>query len=1353
MAGERDKLSKLQESYQLSPLQQGMLFHHLYAPGSGVDIGQMILELREPLNGPAFKQAWQQLTDRHPVLRTSFRWANLAEPRQDVYDQLNIPISEHDWRGISAQEQANRLEAHLRLDRQLGFDPTRAPLHRLAIFRLSDTNFNCLWTFHHILLDGHSFLIVLQELFLFYEALCTGQPLDLRRPRRYGDYIEWLQQQDWTRAKEFWTQALRGFTDPTPLVVDQPASSSATPRTSYGVQETKLPAAVTSALGVLARTHQLTLNTFFQGAWAILLSRYSGAEDILFGTTRACRHAVMEGAENVVGLFINTVPVRVHVSTELALLPWLKQLRSEHLALREYEHTPLIKIQEWSELPGGTPLFESVLVFNNYDLAARLKAQGGPWQKRNIRLIGQTNYPLTVTGYDDTEILLSISYNQQRFQDAAMARLLGHFKTLLESMATHPEQRLAELPLLTETERQQLLTGWNQPAYNYSPQPKPCIHQLFEVQVEKNPDSIAVVFPATPLLAEIGNREKDQLTYRQLNRRANQLAHYLQNLGIGPECLVVIYLERSIELMVAILGILKAGAAYVPVEPTLPQERVALVLADTRASVLLTESQLVSKLPPSQAHLVCLDTDWQRIAQQPAANPASPVTPDNLAYAIYTSGSTGKPKAVLVSHYNVTRLFDVTQPLFHFDETDVWTLFHSYAFDFSVWEMWGALLFGGRLVIVSYWLSRSPDLFYHLLNSEQVTILNQTPSAFRQLMQIDQAMGRRPDFALRLIILGGEALSLASLKPWFERHGDRQPQVINMYGITETTVHVTYRPVTLADLDQAPASLIGVPLADLQLFVLDQNRQPVPIGIPGELYVAGPGVTRGYLNKPELTAERFVPDPLSSLPAGCLYRSGDLVRWLPDRELEYLGRIDHQIKIRGYRVELGEIEAWLNSHPAVSQSVVVAKDSRGQPGQKQLVAYIVLQPGNSLREGELRQYLSSKLPDYMLPAIFVTLAELPLTANGKLDRRSLPPPPSDRPESGNASLLPRQPLECQLAKVWEQVLAVTPIGIRDNFFELGGDSLSTVQLAVQIEKQLGLSLPLAAIFQAPTIEQMADLLHQAGWSTSNSSKITPFLPDQLLVPITPGNPGNSRPPFFCLAGNLGNVHTDLGNLARYLGSDQPFYGLQDGLECPIRIGSLARRYIGAMRKVQPEGPYLLGGVCLGGVVAFEMAQQLRAEGQKVAALALIEPPYLPISGFRAYFDFASYVLGHGLHRFRHHADNFLWRVPAERKVYVRLKLKLIANMWAVTCYKPKIYQGRFALFVARESLERPPFNACLNWQELATDDVELHVVPGSHESLTRVHDAGPDYSQLRFLANQLRQHLDHALPVGFGKIF
>ncbi len=1057
---------EVEASYPLSSMQQGMMLHSLHEGGAYIQ--QMTCDLKETLDPIALLQAWQQVLQRHEILRTAFRWEGIPEPIQEVYKVIELSWRNEDWSHLPPEVQQQEFEDFLVSDRKKGFDVTEPPLMRLAYFKLADNHHSLVWTFHHALLDGRSHFAVLQEVFALYDAWLRGDrpALGMRRP--YKDYIHWLQQQEWSSARDFWSESLRGFKPPPDLRIGEFLESSLKRDRRRASQSHLLSEKLTGALKLIAQQNEITLNTMVQASWALLLARYYGSQDIVFGVTRACRHSTLPESESMVGFFINTLPLRTEVDPQRPLLEWLKELRQQQIIFRDYEHTPLTKIQEWSEAQRGKSLFETVLVFENYELNEQISRLDGHWHGRHFELLEQTHYPLTLAAYSGSRLLLKLEYDERRFDAGAIQAMLGHIATLSEGMATNPNRRVGQLSMLSEGERQQLLFDWNQTSG--SQRSGKCLHEIFSEQAKRTPEATAVVF------------EDEQLSFAELDARGTQLAQYLEKLGVGPEVLVAICVERSLEMVVGMLAIIKAGGAYLALDPSYPADRLSFMLKDSGASVVLTQQSLRDRFASQHPSVICLDSDWKDASHQSARNIlnaqhiAAAVSPLNLAYVIYTSGSTGQPKGVMVTHENVVSLFETTKSLFGFDHNDVWTLFHSYAFDFSVWEMWGALLYGGLLVVVPYLISRAPKKFYQLLRAARVTILNQTPSAFRQFVEAASEARTNDsgnDSSLRLVIFGGEALDTASVNRWFDDHDDKQPRLVNMYGITETTVHVTHRPLKGAETGSSGRSPIGRPLRDLQVYILDQQQEPLPVGVTGEMYVGGAGLSRGYLNRPDLTAERFLPHPFSERPGERLYRTGDVASFLRSGDIEYLGRRDRQVKIRGFRIELAEIESCLRRHPAVHDCAVMLREDR--PGLKNLVAYVVTRLEQTTTN-ELRSFLTGKLPDYMLPAIFVRLEQLPLTENGKLDRNALPPPVDLSAES--EIVAPRNATEEIIAGTWSEVLGAARVSVQQDFFELGGDSLTATQVISRINLAFQIDLPLGVLFEHRTVAGLASAIEE-----------------------------------------------------------------------------------------------------------------------------------------------------------------------------------------------------------------------------------------------------------------------------------
>ncbi|MEH2355889.1 amino acid adenylation domain-containing protein [Nostoc sp.] len=1039
------KNKNIESIYSLSPMQQGMLFHTLYEPESGVYLEQFCLTLSGNLDITVLQQACVRVMKRHPVLRTLVVWEKQEKPLQVVCKQVELPWQNYDWRSLSATEQQERLEAFLQADRVQGFVLDKAPLMRFTLIRVDDDTYEFVWSFHHLLIDGWSWPILCKEVFVFYNALLKGNYLYLNTPRPYRYYINWLQQQDLKAAETFWRQQLHGFTSPTRLLLDRREAHNLQQPKTYHEQHCCLSATITAALQSQAQQYHLTLSTFVQAAWALLLGRYTDESEVVFGATVSGRPPTLSGVESMVGLFINTLPVRVKVPTATPLWQWLRKLQAQQVERSQYSWCPLVEIQAISEIPQELPLFESIVVFENYPHDTSLSNPGGSIQITKRRVIEQTNYPLTVIAVPGQELSLRILYDGSRFDGETINRMMGHLVTLLEGMIANIEQTVAEIPMLTATEQRQILV-WNDTQRDY---PHKCIAQLFEEQVERTPDAVAVSF------------QSQQLTYQQLNCQANKLAHHLQKLGVKPEVRVGICVERSLPMVVGLLAILKAGGAYVHLDPRSPQERLTYMLSDSQASVLLTDSSIT--LSGQLLTVVCLDTS--DFCQNSQGNPVSGVILENLAYVMYTSGSTGKPKGVAMSHRSLVNLL-----YWQMDESALScakTLqFASISFDVSFQEIFSTWCNGGTLVLITEEVQKDGFALLQLIAQEKVERLFLPFVALQQLAYAASITQSYPA-SLRQIMTAGEQLHITPvLVNFFKELSGCTLQ--NQYGPTESHVVTSF---TLKDVagSWSPLPPIGRAIANTQIYILDRHLQPLPIGVPGELYIGGVAIARSYINSPELTAEKFIPNPFAK-DGSRLYKTGDRARYLADGNIEFLGRIDNQVKVRGFRIELGEIETVLAAHPQVKEAVVIARED--EPGNKRLVAYIV--PKQHLDTSELLCYLKQKLPEYMLPSAFVKLLDaLPLTPSGKIERRALPAPLSRETRNIATDLIPpRTASEEVLTAIWSDVLGLEKVGIHDNFFALGGHSLSAMQVIARLREIFKVELPISCLFDYPTVVEL-----------------------------------------------------------------------------------------------------------------------------------------------------------------------------------------------------------------------------------------------------------------------------------------
>jgi amino acid adenylation domain-containing protein len=1139
-------------------------------------------------------------------------------------------------------------------------------------------------------------------------------------------------------------------------MVDRGSDNDRKNQVGGGEREIRLSAELSGALRSLSEENQLTVNTIVQGAWSLLLSRYSDQIEVVFGVTRSCRRSAIEGGgESMIGLLINTLPMRVRVTSEAALIPWLKELRSQWVAMRQHEHTPLEKVQDWSDVPPGRPLFETIAVFEDFELNTLLQAQGGSWSTRDFRLIQQNNYAVTLAVYGAAQLVLKIGFDRSRLDDATVDRMLGHLGTLLEAMAERPMSRLGDLPILTPRERDQLLIEWNQTGAEY---PNGlCVHELFEAQVERTPDAIAVEF------------EGRHLTYRELNHRSNQLAHRLRKMGVGSEVLVGLSVERSLEMIVSLFGVLKAGGAYVPIDPTHPLARLRFMLSDANANILLTQRKLTQTLAPLEAtKVICMDDPEWDTSIEDFENPKRTTTEANLVYVNYTSGSTGDPKGVMITHRAIVNVMVWMQSAFPLNEQDRVLQQISLSFDPSVLEILAPLFVGGRSVLAHPGGHRDPGCLVRTIIAREITVLHLVPSMLRLILQIPEL---RACQSLRHVFCGGEVLTEQLAKGFFEI---LEAQLHCMYGPTEVAITSVSNSIARDHIDKNIP--IGRPVYNTQAYVLNRDRQLVPIGVPGELYLGGVQVGRGYHNNPELTAQRFIADPFNTTPGAGLYRTGDQVRYLPDGKIQFIGRLDHQVKIRGQRVELGEIESVTRLHPKVQESAVVVREDA--TGDKRLVAYIRTD-GAPLGPlvSELRTFLKVRLPTYMVPSAFMFLDAFPLTPSGKLDRAALPPP---KPQSSSfedlqSHLPPQTPMEEVLTDIWSEFFNPQKVGVHDNFFELGGDSLMMIQIILRINQVLSVDLDFSELIQNPTVGKLAASIVDRGQASKRGSGVVQLKQGRSKAPL-----------YFIYAG------PDEFRLASSMGDSYPIFGIQqppwpsawreavanNRASAFPTVEQIIAPYVTALKSHVHSSSCVLAGHSFAGLIAFEVAHEFQRQGGKVEMVILLDTlaKRLParrlerwqqswrrISGGRASKRFSNSVgsrlwrswlvtrrilekAAAKMFRVRHINRNGFTYVLDEQGVPVSWEYLERVYSKVAESYEPSQLNSRGVLF--RTSSKDGLFGGyddSLGWQGLFTEGLEIVPVLGDHHSMIREHHEA--------LAKEMTERLgevDSAL-VGFNR--
>ncbi|KST65999.1 non-ribosomal peptide synthetase [Mastigocoleus testarum] len=1304
------------ENIPLSFSQQRLWFIDQLYHGSPFYNIPIAFHIQGHLNIAELEQSLNEILKRHEILRTNFTLVN-GEPVQEIAPELNWDLSVINLENLSGKDWKSEVKQFAAESAKKPFNLAKELLVRATLLRLSQEEQVLLVTMHHIITDGWSWGVFLHELSTLYAAFSTNQPSPLPElPIQYADFAVWqrdrIQGELLTTQLNYWKQQLKGELPVLQLPTDCPRPNATS--FSGAKQYLKFSASLTNALRQLSQREDSTLFMSLLAAFNILLYRYTDQEDISIGSPIANRNrAELEG---MLGLFVNTLVLRNDLSGNPSFCELLHRVREVTLDAYAHQDLPfemlVEELQPERDL-SRNPLYEVMFVLQNTPTSVHEVSE------LTLRTLefdsGTAQLDIFLSMSESEEGLTGcLEYNTDIFDSTTITQFISNFQTLLENIVVNPQQRLSELSLLTATEQEQLLFKLNQTRADY-PQDA-TLHQLFEQQVEQTPDSLALV------------SESEELTYRQLNHRINQLVHYLQKQGVTKETLVALCLERDLDMVVGILAILKAGGAYIPLDPSYPVERLNFMLADSQASLLITKEEILGKLSLSSAKTICLDVHKDEIAEESSENPINISSSDNLAYIIYTSGSTGTPKGVLGTHGGTVNGLHWLWKTYPFTQGEVCCQKTAISFVDSVWEIFAPLLQGVPTVIISNATILDSQLFIETLADRKVTRIVLVPSLLRLLLDNYSHIIKKLS-QLKLWITSGEALSVDLVRTFQELIPEAK--LINLYGSSEVSANATYYDTSLLP-NQAHSVPIGRPIDNTQIYVLNRDLQPTPVGIVGELYVGGDGLAKGYLHRPELTQERFISNPF--ITGNKIYKTGDLVRYLKDGNIEYLGRSDEQIKIRGFRVELGEIATVITQHQDVQESVVIARNDNQE--NQCLIAYILTE--NKDIATQLLPYLQQKLPNYMLPFAFVVLDALPLTPNGKVDKRALPNNGIIRQNTNKSFVAPRNFTELALVKIWGNLLNTSLIGVTDNFFDLGGHSFLAVRLIAQIQDRFRHNLPLSTLFENPTIEELAIIVSQPFRQNSASH----------LVAI---NSSGSKIPFFCIHGAGGGI-SKYFNLSRRLGEDYPFYALEDNVEQDkpeiTSVEETATRYLQEIRKVQPNGPYLLGGHCYGGVLAFEMAQQLQKQGQTVGLVVVIDAILPEQSIETTNDDDAKFLLR--IAESIKTDSNIDFSVPFEelRDLPLTEQLNLInkkanfifsdaeiqdflryyklfkAHVQAMRNYAPQVYPHSITLFRASEEIvhdfDNPEWytnDSLLGWGKCCNQPIQLIDVPGDHFSI------------------------------------
>jgi amino acid adenylation domain-containing protein len=1269
------------------------------------------LEFHGTFDAGKFRNAVQQVIERHPVLLASFS-ADGQWQRVNRATKVDVPVIDLS----SKADRKRQLEKVIEEEVAGPFDLSTGPLVRVRIVRMAADHHEIIWTAHHIVCDGWSGGVVVGELAKIYSALATRTKAELEVPESFREYAISTQADslETRAATDFWSRQFATVPAPLELPADRPRPAVRTAKAATLKRD--IPEQLHLLLKKTAGQQRTTMVVLLMAALKTFLYRLTGQTDLVIGLGVAGQ--AITGKNCLVGHCVNLLPVRSQLDAEGSFAKNVAAVKKSVLDAYDHNQSTIGEILQKIKVPRSPsrpPLVEVIFNIDRDPGAADFSGVSFSCERNPKRALHYDLFFNFVEG--PRSLYVECDYNTDLFDPATMQRWLGHLETLLGSIAAAPTESIDKLPLLTDRERHQITVQWNDTATKYDDVEN--LQSWFEAQVERTPKALALI---------AGDR---RLTYEELNRRANQLAHRLKAEGVGPNVLVGVCAERSVEMVVALYGTLKAGGAYMPLDPDYPSNRLALMLEDARPRVILTQQALAQRLPAHDIPVICVDSDWDKIALEPDTNLGNRSTRKDAAYVIYTSGSTGKPKGVVNVHEGIVNRLQWMQDAYRLTAADRVLQKTPYSFDVSVWEFFWPLVTGASLVMARPGGHKDPEYLAEVIAQESITTLHFVPSMLRVFLE---SVKLPKHSSIRQVFCSGEELS-AELQRQFFLASDAE--LHNLYGPTEAAVDVTYWACRRDD--RRSFVPIGRPIANMQIYILDKNLAPTPIGVPGELHIGGIGLAREYLNRPELTAERFIADAVSNRSGARLYKTGDLSRYLPEGEIQYLGRIDHQVKIRGFRIELGEIAAVLSRHAAVKQCVVMAREDK--PGEKMLVAYFEAAGQAAPETSELREFLKKELPEYMVPATFVRMEHLPLSANGKVDLKALPAPEERGLPANGEFLAPRDSVEQVLAQLWAKILNVPRVGLNDNFFDLGGHSLLAVRIIVEIEKIYHRRLPLATLLQAPTVGALAEVLRKENWQPSWSS----------LVPL---QPGGSKPPLFLIHSHGGNV-LEYYPLANHLGKDQPVYALQArGLDGNIvrnqSLEEIAAAYLAEIRSLQPEGPYVLGGFCFGGLVALEAAQQLRRAGQKVSLVVMIQTTHPQASPFAKGSNTAHRLWHRSTKRMDLERQNLLHRGPkyfADRLLRTwdvllartqiafdkmsanghgeKTRTSLAYNLEilgmehdrAFEAYEPQPYLGDVLLFRVDKQLPGMRSDASLGWGAVVKGHLEIRELPGHQQNI------------------------------------